>query len=37
LAAWASVDVTSPVSAMSGAPIRFKVSSTRVSSSVSPL
>ena len=37
LAACASVDVTSPVNAISGAPMRFRVSSTRVSSSVSPL
>src|SRR5687768_3266661 len=33
----ASVELTSPVRATSGAPMRFSVSSTRVSSSVSPL
>ena len=36
-AARASVDLRSPVSAIRGAPMRFSVSSTRVSSSVSPL
>ena len=37
VAARASVEVVSPVMAMSVAPMRFKVSSSRVSSSVSPL